>query len=305
MPDSNAKAPRMARLSRFIATATSRFIWLLVLAPILGLSAYSLFWVGRHFGVPPLIAATISTCFDGAALKSADYSLKYAQKGLSGTLPRTFTRILAVTSAFLQTFHAKLAGEPPGAWILWASLPVIATILYEIHLRLERYRALARTGNIYPAPLPQWGLASWILFPFRTLNDFREIVQARSNALKQGGLTVIADFTTEVSRLRHTRERIEPLPRTQAPEREQEADVAAPEVMEQHRERRRESKPPARGERKAPARGSWAERHSPEIRMREWALQQSAFRARVGQRGRLPADIKEAYYVAFPEERPA
>lgn len=294
MPENNADAPRMARLHRFIASAISRFIWLLVLAPILGLSAYSLYWVGRHFGVPPLIAITISTCFDGAALKSADYSLKYAQKGMSGTLPRTFTRILALTSAFLQTFHARLAGEPPGAWVLWASLPVIATILYEIHLRLERYKALARTGNVYPAPLPQWGLASWCLFPLKTYHSARDIVIARTNALKTAGLTVIADFQAETSGLRRTRERIEPLPRQ---EREQEADVAAPDVLETHRERRRQNKPPARG--------SWAQRHSPEIRMREWALQQSAFRSRVGQRGRLPADIKEAYYVAFPEERPA
>jgi len=300
MPDSNATAPRMARLSRFIATAISRFIWLLVLAPILGLSAYSLYWVGRHFGVPPLIAITISTCFDGAALKSADYSLKYAQKGLSGTLPNTFTRLLAITSAFLQTFHARLAGEPPGAWILWSSLPVIATVLYEIHLRLERFKALARTGQVYPAPVPKWGIASWFLFPFATLNSFREIVQARSNALKTAGLTVITDFQAEVGRLRNTRERIEPLPRTEP----REAVVTDPEVMERHRERRSESKAPA-APKATPARGSWAERHSPEIRMREWALQQSAFRARVGQRGRLPKDIKEAYYQAFPEERPA
>jgi hypothetical protein len=303
MPETNAKAPLMARASRFIATAISRFIWLLVLAPILVLSAYSLYWVGRHFGVPPLIAITISTCFDGAALKSADYSLKYAQKGLSGTLPNTFTRILAITSAFLQTFHARLAGEPPGAWILWSSLPIIATILYEIHLRLERFKALARTGQVYPAPVPKWGIASWFLFPLATLSSFRDIVKARSEALKTAGLTVISDFQAEVSRLRNTRERIEPLPRP-APEREREADVAAPEVLERHRQRRTEDKAPG-SRNAAPAHGSWAARHKPEIRMREWALQQSAFRARVGQRGRLPADIKEAYYQAFPEERPA
>jgi hypothetical protein len=301
MPENIPASPFMARLQRFIASAISRFIWLLVLAPILGLSAYSLYWVGRHFGVPPLIAITISTCFDGAALKSADYSLKYAQKGMSGTLPRTFTRILAVTSAFLQTFHARLAGEPPGAWVLWASLPVIATVLYEIHLRLERFKALARTGNVYPAPLPQWGLASWALFPLKTYHSARDIVIARTNALKTAGLTVIADFQAETSSLRRTRERVEPLPR-QEPARD--ADVVAPEVMEEHRSRHREDRPPARTQ-AAPARGSWAQRHSPEIKMREWALQQSAFRARVGQRGRLPADIKEAYYVAFPEERPA
>ena len=299
MPENTAPVPRMARFHRFIATAFSRFVWLLVLAPILGLSAYSLYWVGRHFGVPPLIALTISTCFDGAALKSADYSLKYAQKGLSGTLPRTFTRLLAVTSAFLQTFHARLAGEPPGAWVLWAALPVIATILYEIHLRLERYKALARTGNVYPAPLPQWGIASWALFPFKTLNSFRDIVMARSDALKTAGLTVIADFQAETSRLRHTRERIEPERR----ESQREADVAAPEVLAEHRERRRESRPPAAAGRHPS--GTWKARHSPQEHIREWALQQSAFRSRVGSRGRLPADIVESYYESHPEERPA
>lgn len=300
MPETNARAPRMARASRFFASAISRFIWLLVLAPILVLSAYSLYWVGRHFGVPPLIAITISTCFDGAALKSADYSLKYAQKGLSGTLPRTFTRVLALVSAFLQTFHARLAGEPPGAWVLWASLPVIATILYEIHLRLERYKALARTGNVYPAPLPQWGMASWALFPFKTYHSHRDIVIARTRALQTAGLTVIADFQAETSSLRRTRERIEPERRQE----QREAEVVGEDVMEEHRRKHRDDKTPARTA-KAPARSSWAERHSPEIKIREWALQQQAFRARVGQRGRLSADIKEAYYQAFPEERPA
>jgi hypothetical protein len=290
MSETNAASPRIARASRFIRLAVSRFIWLLVLAPILALSAYSLFWIGTRLGVPPLIAITISTCFDGAALVSADYSLKYVQKGLSGTFPRTVTRVLALLSAFLQTLHAKLGHEPPGAWIMWAALPVIAVVLFDIHLRFERQKALARSGAVYPAPLPQWGIASWLLFPLRTLNDFREIVAARREALKLAGLTVIGDFAHETSRLRNTRERIEPA----RPEPKEDAEVIKPEVLEEHRERRHTA-PKARN-------GSWAKRHSPELHIREWARADPEWRHRVGERGRVPADVKEAYRVAHPEE---
>lgn len=296
MPDPIPANPRMAKVTRFLRLLYSRFIWLLVLAPILGVSAYSLFWVARHFGVPPYIAIFMSTCFDGAALVGADYSLKYAQAGLSGGTPRTFVRVLALVSAFLQTFHAKLDNQPPGAWVMWAALPIIAVVLYDIHIRFERRKALARVGSIYPAPLPQWGFASWILFPLRTYSELRDIVQARREALKAAAQTVIEEFRREAIRVRNVREPIPAAP--PEPDREREADVAAPDVLEKHRERRQQ-KP------RAPRDGSWAKRHSPEIHIREWALEQSAYRSRVGRRGRLPADITEAYYTAFPDERPA
>jgi hypothetical protein len=52
-----------------------------------------------------------------------------------------------------------------------------------------------------------------------------------------------------------------------------------------------------------PRDGSWLQRHSPEIHIREWALRQRKYRGRnIGQRGRLPADIVEDYYTTFPDE---
>ena len=51
----------------------------------------------------------------------------------------------------------------------------------------------------------------------------------------------------------------------------------------------------------APGRSAMARRFT----SGKWALEQSAYRSRVGRRGRLPADITEAYYTAFPDERPA
>ena len=133
--------------------------------------------------MPPYIAVLMSTCFDGACLLMADYSLRYAQDGLSGSGPRFFVRVFALVAAFLQTYHARLGNEPRGSWILWASLPVIAVSVYEVHIRWERRAALARAGLTYPASLPIFGLTAWVLFPLRTLNSMREIVASRLGAV--------------------------------------------------------------------------------------------------------------------------
>jgi len=283
--------------------AFSRFLWLIVLAPILGVSAYSFTWIGIHFSVPVVIAIFISTCFDGAALVAADYSLKYAEKGMSPAKPQTVVRLIALTAAFLQTFHAKLAGEPRGAWVIWAALPLIAVVLYDIHISFERRKALARSGQVYPAPLPKWGAATWVLFPLSTLNAFRDVALARREALKIVALQVASDFRREADKIRNTRERIEPaMPEPVELERtgtDDDAVVEPPEVLERHRQRHASG-----GGSRKPRDGSWAARHSPERQIKDWARGQAAYRDRVGQRGRTPADIKEAYYQAYPDERP-
>jgi len=299
MPDINAPGSRGATLRRFLRVAYSRFLWLIVLVPTLGVSAYSFYWVGTHFGVPPLIAIFISTCFDGSALVAADYSLKYAEKGMSPTKPQAFVRVVALTSAFLQTFHAKLAGEPRGAWVMWAALPVIAVVLYDIHISFERRKALARSGQVYPAPLPKWGLASWSLFFLSTLNALRDVTLARREALKTVALQVASDFRREADRTRNTRERIEPVADVIELEPTADGATVAPEhVMAEHRARH------AAGTSRRPHSGSWAQRHSPEREIKDWARTQPAFRDQVGQRGKTPARIKEAFYQAHPDKRP-
>jgi hypothetical protein len=165
-----------------------RFLWLVVLTPILAISAYSLYWVARYLGVPPIFAIGMSTCFDGVALLCADYSLKYAQVGLSGSGPRAIVRIFALIGAFLQTLHARIGDEPAGSWVLWASLPIAAVVIYDVHHRYTRRVALARMGVTYPAPLPAFGLVSWVLFPIATAKSLREIVDRRSRAIKNAAL---------------------------------------------------------------------------------------------------------------------
>jgi hypothetical protein len=300
MTDNTPTASFKSRLGAFLRSTYTRVTWVLVLVPILAVSAYSLFWIARHWGVPWYIAIFFSSCFDGAALAGANYSLKYAEKGMSPAKPQAFVRVLAVLAAFLQTFHARLDGEPPGAWAMWASLPVIAVVLYDIHIQFERRKAQARAGTIYPSPMPKYGLARWILFPLKTLTDYKDILVARTKALQTVALTVAEEFMRDARSVRNVRERIEPVP---APVLEpaggpEPAPTVAGEVVRpdfKHHEPR---------PRTAPARdGTWAQRHKPDIAIREWALDQSAYRGRVGRRGPIPADIKEAYYRAFPDKR--
>jgi len=176
----------------------SKSLWLCVLVPILAVSAYSLYYVARHLGVPPWIAWSMSTCFDGVALLAADYSLKYAQEGMSGSGPRTVVRVFALLAAFVQTMHARIGEQPPGSWVLWASLPIGAVTVYEIHIRWERRKALARAGWSYPAPLPAFGLATWVLFPVKSVEGLRAIVGKRKDAIvevaqQRATVTIVTD----------------------------------------------------------------------------------------------------------------
>jgi hypothetical protein len=57
----------------------SRAGWLIVAGAALTLSAYSLYWVSRRYGLPVPLAAIVSAAFDGAAIVCCDLSLKYAR----------------------------------------------------------------------------------------------------------------------------------------------------------------------------------------------------------------------------------
>lgn len=168
---------------RVVLAFISTSLWMVVLIPILAVSGYSLFFIAKHFGVPWYIAMCFSTCFDGVALLAADYSVKYAQEGLSGGVPKAVVRAFAVCASFLQTFHAKLGNEPTGAWVFWAALPIGAVLVYEIHIRWSKRKALASAGHAFPRPLPSFGLTTWFLFPFSTLSALKDVVRSRREAL--------------------------------------------------------------------------------------------------------------------------
>jgi hypothetical protein len=255
------KADLGAKQRRIIAWF-QRSVWSIVLGVVLSISGYSFYVIARHFAVPPLIAIGMSTVYDGSAMLAASYAVKYAEKGLSGTVPRMAVRIFAGTAAYLQTFHARMTHQPNGAWVLWASLPVIAAILYEIHLRFVKREALIAGGSTYASPAPAFGTLSWCIYPRDTYDALKQVVVRRKDAILQHALR-----RTEVIAA------VEPVRRPQL-------TVINPQ------DRTRGIAPSKRSDGRKPR------KDAPRINERLW-LQSNGYK--VGDFGRIPEDMHLAY----------
>jgi hypothetical protein len=269
----------------FVSTS----LWAVVLVPILAVSGYSLYFIARHFGVPWYIAMCFSTCFDGVALLAADYSVKYAQEGLSGGVPKFVVRAFAVCASFLQTYHAKLGKEPTGSWVFWAALPIGAVFVYEIHIRWAKRKALARAGHAFPKPLPSFGLTTWFLFPFSTLTALKNVVRSRRTALLKAAEPVPVPVQTRVARPEPRREQAAPPPAEPDVPVAETAPTDTVVVPEDEVTRRRAAHKPG------------TNRHSPDRHIREWARQQRIYGS-ISDRGPLKQRIKDDYGRAHPEE---
>lgn len=163
---------------------------ILVITAALSFSAWSLFYVARHFGAPLFVAVIVSTIFDGGAIHLANLAMRHTREGDSGFGPRFMVLILAGLSAWLNMFHASLGHYPADSRIFFAAPPVVAVIVYEFTVRFLYRRTLRNLGNI-PAPMPKYGLLSWVLFPVRTLNANRTVVRYRGNvttSIATGGI---------------------------------------------------------------------------------------------------------------------
>lgn len=154
---------------------TQRIGWTLVLGCCLGVSAWSLFYVARKEGAPVLIAAVVSTCFDGVALLCADYSLRYVRSGDSGIIPRLAVYCFAGASAYINSMHAVIAHQGNFARVLWAVPSIAAVVVFEIHARHEKRLALARLNKTLP-PLPALGILAWFLFPIESFRTVRRLI---------------------------------------------------------------------------------------------------------------------------------
>lgn len=160
----------------------TRFGWLIILAGTLSISWWSLYFVARHEGAPPAIAGIVSTAFDGVALLSADYALRYARLGLSGIGPRITVYLFAAMSAYINSRHAVIDHQPQFVELLWGVPSVGAILVYEFHVRWERRNALARAGRV-AAPLPTYGVWTWVRYPFKTLKRISAVIDYRSEAI--------------------------------------------------------------------------------------------------------------------------
>jgi hypothetical protein len=167
----------------------ARFGWLIILAGTLSISWWSLYFVARYEGAPAPIAGVVSTAFDGVALLSADYALRYARQGLSGIGPRITVYVFAGLSAYINSRHAVILHEPEFAQILWAVPSIGAILVYEFHVRWERRNALALKGRI-AAPLPTYGMWTWLRFPVKTLRRISAVIDYRSQAITDRNIPV-------------------------------------------------------------------------------------------------------------------
>lgn len=171
------------RARSLFRAAVTRSGWLIVTGACLTLSAWSLYFVARHYGVPAPIAVIVSACFDGAAILSADLALRYARSSDSGTGPRLGVLAFAGLSGWLNSQHAVMVHDPSPARVLYAAPPVIAVIIFEFHTRFERRAALRNAGRV-PAALPALGRWAWVLFPLRSLGTIRAIVAYRLSVIR-------------------------------------------------------------------------------------------------------------------------
>lgn len=160
----------------------SRFAWLVVVTSALALSNWSLFYVGRHYGLPVIVAGILSVSLDGAALVCADVALKYAREhGTSGAGARTAVLALAAISAWLNSEHASLAHDGLPAHVMFAVPPLVALTLFELHTRYSRRSALREAGRVAES-LPAFGGHIWAHHPFKAYSDVRTITSHRLSA---------------------------------------------------------------------------------------------------------------------------
>jgi hypothetical protein len=157
----------------------SRFAWLVVITSALALSNWSLFYVGRYYGLPVILACILSVSLDGAALVSADIALRYAREhGTSGAGARTAVLALAGISAYLNSEHASLAHDGLPAHVMFAVPPLVALTLFELHTRYSRRSALREAGRVAES-LPAFGGHVWVHHPFGAYSGVRAITGNR------------------------------------------------------------------------------------------------------------------------------
>jgi hypothetical protein len=133
------------------------------------LSAYSLFYVGKAWGMPPYLAGMVSVVLDGAAIVSADMALRASRKHGKGGVDRLLTIAFAGVSAWINSYHARLVHAGGAAWALYALPPIVAVVLFDRHTRSGR-----RATPVSSLPRIKW--AAWLLFPVQSFRILRSMV---------------------------------------------------------------------------------------------------------------------------------
>lgn len=160
----------------------ARWAWVAVLGTALALSWWSLDALGRHYGVPAVLAGMVSATFDGAALVAADLAMRRAMVADAAVAVKVLMFGAVGLSAWLNAEHAVVLGYPIAARVLFAAPSVIAGWLFELQLRYlhrERLHALGRTA----APVPRFGFVVWLFHPWAALKRLSVMAASRLHSV--------------------------------------------------------------------------------------------------------------------------
>jgi Protein of unknown function (DUF2637) len=153
------------------------FAWIAVLGMALALSWWSLDTLGRHYGMPVVLAGMVSATFDGGALVAGDLALMRAEKGRSAFGVKLLMLSSVGLSAWLNWEHGELLGYPVAARVLFAAPSVIAGWLFE--LQLGSMRADRQPKDNSSSLVPRLGGLVWALHPWAALRRMSQISGSR------------------------------------------------------------------------------------------------------------------------------
>lgn len=157
--------------------------WVVVVGAALAVSWWSLYSLAHsRFGMPFVLAAVVSTVFDGGALVLADLTQRYARTTDSGAAPRLLMLALIATSVWLNYQHAVMLGYSRPGEVLFSAPPAVAGLLFEVEQRYLHREALRAYGRVAPA-LPAFGRWAWLMHPIRTIRRVWRITASRIDSV--------------------------------------------------------------------------------------------------------------------------
>ncbi|GCD37971.1 hypothetical protein OEIGOIKO_05781 [Streptomyces chrestomyceticus JCM 4735] len=141
-----------------------RLARLVVGAAALGVTGWSLYVVGRHYGAPVLVAAAGVAVFDGAAYACQYLASEASAAGRSAVGARLASLAMLVMSIYLNIFHATLIHGGVPAAILFSAPSLALQAISELAWAGPRAQARKALGE-RPFRLPTLGGWAWLLAP--------------------------------------------------------------------------------------------------------------------------------------------
>lgn len=178
----------------------NKFGWLIALAAAITISTISLYFVGKHYGLPDYAAWLTSACFDGAAIVTANQAISAAERRESSIGPRMWVLVFAGASSYFNSQHAYILGGSTEARVFFALPPIVAVVVYERHIRDVSMAAQKRSGRLR-LEIPHFEKSVWVLFPVRTIRIMRNTIGSELSVFEGDYVARVTDASSATIRL--------------------------------------------------------------------------------------------------------